>query len=45
MTEIVIVVGISQSGVSRKPRILREAGFIEVRPERAKRMYSLCQEP
>lgn len=45
VTEIVIVAGISQSGVSRHLRILQEAGFVEVRPEGARRMYSLCQEP
>src|SRR5580693_1156126 len=38
-------VEIHQSGVSRHLRILHEAGFVQVRPEGQKRLYSLCPEP
>src|SRR3984957_14587605 len=41
VNDIVALVGIHQSGVSRHLRILHEAGFVQVRPEGAKRMYSL----
>jgi DNA-binding transcriptional ArsR family regulator len=36
---------IHQSGVSRHLRILHEAGFVQVRPEGQRRLYSLCPEP
>jgi DNA-binding transcriptional ArsR family regulator len=36
---------IHQSGVSRHLRILHEAGFVQVRPEGQKRLYSLRPEP
>jgi DNA-binding transcriptional ArsR family regulator len=36
---------IHQSGVSRHLRILGEAGFVRMRPEGARRLYSLCPEP
>ncbi|MDB6064627.1 MAG: ArsR family transcriptional regulator [Pedosphaera sp.] len=42
---IVNRVGIHQSGVSRHLRILHEQGFVQVRPEGQKRMYSLRPEP
>jgi DNA-binding transcriptional ArsR family regulator len=35
---------IHQSGVSRHLRILHEAGFVQVRPEGQKRLYSLRPE-
>jgi DNA-binding transcriptional ArsR family regulator len=38
-------VEIHQSGVSRHLRILHEAGFVEIRPEGQKRLYSLRPEP
>lgn len=38
-------VDIHQSGVSRHLRILHEAGFVQVRPEGQKRLYSLRPEP
>jgi DNA-binding transcriptional ArsR family regulator len=38
-------VGIRQSGVSRHLRILHEQGFVRVRPEGQKRLYSLRPEP
>lgn len=36
---------IAQSGVSRHLRILREAGFVQVRRDGQQRLYSLCPEP
>jgi len=36
---------IRQSGVSRHLRILQEAGFVAVRPEGQRRLYSLRTEP
>jgi DNA-binding transcriptional ArsR family regulator len=42
---IVESVDIHQSGVSRHLRILQEAGFVDVRPQGQKRLYSLCPEP
>jgi DNA-binding transcriptional ArsR family regulator len=41
VNDLVPLVGIHQSGVSRHLRILHEAGFVEVRPEGARRLYSL----
>jgi DNA-binding transcriptional ArsR family regulator len=41
---LVAVAGIRQSGVSRHLRILREAGFVEVRPARQERLYRLRPE-
>jgi DNA-binding transcriptional ArsR family regulator len=45
VSDIVALVGIHQSGVSRHLRILSEAGFVQVRPEGSKRLYSLCPKP
>jgi DNA-binding transcriptional ArsR family regulator len=42
--EIVDLVGIQQSGVSRHLRILQDAGFVQVRPEGTRRVYSLRPE-
>ncbi|HVV50808.1 MAG TPA: metalloregulator ArsR/SmtB family transcription factor, partial [Polyangia bacterium] len=36
---------IHQSGVSRHLRILGEAGFVRMRPDGARRLYSLRPEP
>ena len=36
---------IHQSGVSRHLRILSEAGFVRMRPDGARRLYSLRPEP
>jgi DNA-binding transcriptional ArsR family regulator len=44
VNDIVDLVDIQQSGVSRHLRILHEAGFVEVRPEGPKRLYSLRPE-
>jgi DNA-binding transcriptional ArsR family regulator len=45
VNDIVERMHIHQSGVSRHLRILSEAGFVRVRPEGAKRLYSLRPEP
>lgn len=45
VNDIVDRVDIHQSGVSRHLRILSEAGFVKVRPEGPKRLYSLRPEP
>jgi DNA-binding transcriptional ArsR family regulator len=44
VNDLVPLVGIHQSGVSRHLRILHEAGFVEVRPDGARRLYSLRPE-
>jgi DNA-binding transcriptional ArsR family regulator len=43
--ELVEIVGIAQSGVSRHLRILQEAGFVAVRADAQRRLYSLRPEP
>ena len=43
--EIVSKLAIQQSGVSRHLRILNDAGFVQVRPEGQRRLYSLRPEP
>ena len=43
--ELVRAVDIDQSGVSRHLRILGEAGFVAMRPDGARRLYSLRPEP
>ena len=43
--EIVEQAGIHQSGVSRHLRILHEAGFVSMRPDGQRRLYSLRAEP
>ncbi|NJN35804.1 MAG: winged helix-turn-helix transcriptional regulator [Nitrospiraceae bacterium] len=43
--DLVRAVDIDQSGVSRHLRILGEAGFVVMRPDGAKRLYSLRPEP
>ena len=45
VNDLVEKVEIHQSGVSRHLRILHKAGFVKVRPEGQKRLYSLCPEP
>ena len=45
VNDLVEKVEIQQSGVSRHLRILQEAGFVRVRPEGQKRLYSLRPEP
>lgn len=43
--ELVRAVDIDQSGVSRHLRILGEAGFVSMRPDGPRRLYSLRPEP
>jgi DNA-binding transcriptional ArsR family regulator len=43
--ELVDKVAIQQSGVSRHLRILSEAGFVQVRSDGQRRLYSLRPEP
>lgn len=45
VNDVVERLDIHQSGVSRHLRILREAGFVQVRPEGQRRLYSLRPEP
>ncbi|WP_301541157.1 ArsR/SmtB family transcription factor, partial [Corallococcus exiguus] len=45
VNDLVERVDIQQSGVSRHLGILQEAGFVQVRPEGTKRLYSLRPEP
>jgi DNA-binding transcriptional ArsR family regulator len=45
VSDIVQHAGIHQSGVSRHLRILHESGFVSVRPEGQRRLYSLRPEP
>lgn len=45
VNDLVRVVDIDQSGVSRHLRILGEAGFVRMRPDGARRLYSLRPEP
>jgi DNA-binding transcriptional ArsR family regulator len=45
VNDIVEEAGIHQSGVSRHLRILSEAGFVTVRPDGQRRLYSLKPEP
>lgn len=45
VNDIVERLDIHQSGVSRHLRILLEAGFVEVRPDGARRLYSLRPGP
>lgn len=45
VNDLVDLVGIKQSGVSRHLRILYEAGFVAVRPDGQRRLYSLAPEP
>lgn len=43
--DLVQAVDIDQSGISRHLRILDEAGFVTMRPDGARRLYSLRPEP
>ena len=45
VNDIVERAGIHQSGVSRHLRILHEAGFVSMRPEGQRRLYSLRPQP
>jgi DNA-binding transcriptional ArsR family regulator len=45
VNDVVGKLDIHQSGVSRHLRILLEAGFVQVRPDGPRRLYSLRPEP
>lgn len=45
VNDLVAAIGIHQSGVSRHLRILSEAGFVAMRPDGSRRLYSLKPEP
>jgi len=45
VNDLVARMDIHQSGVSRHLRILEEAGFVRVRPDGPRRLYSLRPEP
>ena len=44
VNDLVAAVGIHQSGVSRHLRILHKAGFVTMRPDGQRRLYSLSPE-
>ena len=43
--DLVTALSLTQPGVSKHLRVLREAGLVEVRPEAQKRWYGLRPEP
>ena len=43
--ELVDSIGLSQPGVSKHLKVLREAGLVDVRPEGKRRWYGLRAEP
>jgi DNA-binding transcriptional ArsR family regulator len=45
VNDLVVRAGIHQSGVSRHLRILHTTGFVSVRPDGQRRLYSLKPEP
>jgi len=45
VNDLVAQMDIHQSGVSRHLRILEEAGFVRMRPDGPRRLYSLRPEP
>ena len=45
VNDLVDTVDIDQSGVSRHLRILHDSGFVNVRPDGQRRLYSLRPEP
>jgi DNA-binding transcriptional ArsR family regulator len=45
VNDLVDEIGIHQSGVSRHLRILHEAGFVAMRPDGQRRLYSLKADP
>jgi DNA-binding transcriptional ArsR family regulator len=45
VNDLIAQAGVQQSGVSRHLRILHEAGFVTVRPDGQRRLYSLKPEP
>jgi DNA-binding transcriptional ArsR family regulator len=45
VNDLVADIGIHQSGVSRHLRILSDAGFVTMRPDGQRRLYSLAPDP
>lgn len=45
MGELVAQLGMSQPAVSKHLRVLKEAGFVEVRPDAQRRLYRIRPEP
>jgi DNA-binding transcriptional ArsR family regulator len=45
VNDLVQVLGVSQPGVSRHLRVLREAGLVDVRQDAQRRLYRLRPEP
>jgi DNA-binding transcriptional ArsR family regulator len=45
VTELVAGLNLSQPGVSKHLRVLREAGLVQVRPEGRRRWYGLRAQP
>jgi DNA-binding transcriptional ArsR family regulator len=45
VTDLVARLGLSQPGVSKHLRVLRDAGLVEVRPEGRQRWYGLRAQP
>ena len=45
VNDLVEILGISQPGVSRHLRVLREAGLVEVRQDAQRRLYRVRPEP
>lgn len=45
VNELVERLGVSQPGVSKHLKVLREAGLVQVRPEGKRRWYGLRPEP
>ena len=45
VSELVAALAISQPAVSKHLRVLRDAGFVDVRPDAQRRLYRLRSEP
>ena len=45
VADLVTHLGLSQPGVSKHLKVLREAGLVEVRPDGKRRLYSLRPQP
>ena len=45
VTELVLALGLSQPGVSKHLRVLREAGLVDARVDAQRRLYRLRPEP
>lgn len=45
VNELVVLLEISQPGVSKQLKVLRDVGLVQVRQEAQKHWYELCPEP